>query len=223
MHRFVLIGFTCFLALAWLGRTPLRAQELTQAELQRQQAEWDARKTLHRTLALGPVVGAGGTVNLPGASVRLEPAYGMALRYENPISRYFALGWNFGIQSWTTAPWSRNPSVGRNTVFDLALLAKLRYAIADKAEFYAGVPFGGVINLGSDVAYGGLAHTGVGWSIAGLLGARFALSLQTGFVAEVGLMRRSFEHVVVSPSAARYRITVEMLEPQLMLAFFIRT
>ena len=222
MHRLLLIGFASILALGWLDAGQVAAQGLTPEELQRQSDEWGARKVMHRTVALGLLVGAGGNATLPGASVALERTYGVNIRYEHPLTRYVVLGSNLEIQSWTTTPWSRISAVGHNTLLDLAVLAKLRYPIPNKAELYLAVPVGAMIDAGDNAAFGGRTRTGVGYSLAGLLGARLFLSPTLGLWTELGAIYHSFQHVVVPTGAARYRIPMELLQPEIVIGLFYR-
>lgn len=240
MHRFLNVSFArlvypacvacvaclvCLSASAALGvLTPVRAcaQSLTLEQERRQTEQWNARKLLHRSIEFALLGGLGGTAHLPHSDVNLEPAYGFAMRYEHPLMRYLVLGGQFDLESWTTAPWSRAPAAGHSTLFDFQLLTKLRYPIPDRAEFYAGMPFGAVINSGNDGAFGGRTRIGLGWGIGALAGARFATSRSTGFAVELGMMHRAFEHVIVPSTGGHYRIPMSMLQPQIMFGLFAR-
>lgn len=143
-----------------------------------------------------------------GASIDFTPdvAFGGGVIYMHPLLQYFALGGRFAVLSWRSD--SDGPG-SRNLAFDLAAVPQLRLPLAAAVELYVAVPVGITLDLlnelegSADLSFAGVsagasvdADAGVGWNIAGMVGARFAVSSGFGLFAEIGYGLHQVSHDV---------------------------
>jgi hypothetical protein len=130
-------------------------------------------------------------INLSGTD-DLETSTGLAGHYEHPFNDYFVLGGCLAFQSWTTAGES-DSDIDRNTLMDLSVLPKVRYALNDTAELYIAVPIGLTFDSLNDSFYDD-ADTGAGWNLSFLFGGQLALTDGLGLMGEMGYSTHSFSH-----------------------------
>jgi hypothetical protein len=124
----------------------------------------------------------------------LELTYGLGLAYMHPLHQYFALGGQVIVASWQTEA-GEEFNVDRSSYVDISLVPQLKYAVSEEVELYASIPIGLTLNfLGEDEDE--TAGTGVGFNLALMLGARFAIGESWGLLGEIGYQLHSFTHTV---------------------------
>lgn len=133
------------------------------------------------------------------AEADMEVSFGGAIQYIYPLHRYFALGGRLGALSWRSDAGEGD----RNLVFDLAIVPQLRLPLSAAVELYLGVPIGLSLDLLNELdrSVGGAgasasveADAGIGFNLAALLGARFALAREVGLFTEFGYSLHSVSH-----------------------------
>jgi hypothetical protein len=147
------------------------------------------------------VLGLGGEMEFdpegPGSlEDDLELTYGFGLAYMHPLHQYFSLGGQVIVASWQTET-GEELDTDRSTYLDVSLVPQLKYPVSDNVELYASIPLGLTFNfLGGEQDEDEEVGTGVGFNLALMLGARFALGDSWGLLAEVGYAIHSFTHTV---------------------------
>ena len=121
----------------------------------------------------------------------LEPSYGVGIAGFNPMG-LFALGGQLSLISWG----EDRQDASRSLFFEVSALPQLNLALAI-VEVYLNVPIGLTVDFADDDAYGpgNTVHTGLGWHLGFMVGARVGLG-DLGLLAEVGFIHRSFSHEV---------------------------
>jgi hypothetical protein len=121
----------------------------------------------------------------------LEPSYGIGLAGFNPMG-LFALGGQLALISWG----EDREGASRSLFFEVSALPQLNLAL-EIFEIYLNVPIGLTVDFADDDAYGpgNKVHTGLGYHLGFMLGARVGLG-DLGLLAEVGFIHRAFSHEV---------------------------
>jgi hypothetical protein len=128
----------------------------------------------------------------------LELTYGAGVQYMHPLHEHFSLGGQVALRSWQTEAGDA-ANADRNLLLDVSLVPAGRVAIDHDAELYLAVPVGLALDFWGDDEFAGGAgevSTGIGLSVAFMLGARFALSTGFGLLGELGYELHSFTHEV---------------------------
>jgi hypothetical protein len=139
--------------------------------------------------------------NGPDVDDDMELTYGAGLGYMHPLHENFALGGQLSVLSWTTDD-LESIDADRSMMIDISLVPQPKFAVGQSVELYASIPLGLTINsFGGDDYFGNnLANveigTGLGFNVALLLGARFALGDSAGLLAEIGYAYHAFSHTV---------------------------
>jgi hypothetical protein len=152
------------------------------------------------------MLGLGGEATLDADGVAdpdddMELTYGAGLGYMHPLHANFALGAQLSVLSWTTDDLDR-VDADRSMMFDISLVPQPKFAVSDNIELYASIPLGLTFNSfgGDDYFSNGAASaeisSGLGFNLALMLGARFALGESAGLLAEVGYAYHAFSHTV---------------------------
>lgn len=154
------------------------------------------------------MLGVGGSEDVKGANVSvnddLEPSFGIGVKYMHPLHRYFVLGGQFSMLWWNTQG-GDNANQDRNLLLDLAIVPQGRLPVTDGIELTLGLPVGVSLDFwgGDGIAYGfgpimvsGDVGTGIGFNVALMFGARFALSDDIGLVTELGYAMHSVTHSI---------------------------
>ncbi len=141
-------------------------------------------------------VSVGGTTFNASGSTDLHPTFGGGFEYMHPLHRYFVLGGLFGIHSWQTSGGG-----SRNLMLDLSLVPQGRFPVTPDVELFLGLPVGLTLDFlnNASASAAGVnvsAGTGVGFNLALLFGARFALSKSVGLLAEIGYTLHDFSHTI---------------------------
>jgi hypothetical protein len=153
--------------------------------------------------ALELVLGVGGEaeleVEIPGlgdgtVDADLEASFGGALSWMSPLHRYFVLGAQLGLMSWTV-----EDADDRNLLTDLVLVPQGRLPVSDDLELTLSVPVGLVVDFwgGDEFSAAGVmadVSPGFGFEIGFLLGVRYAVSSSVGLLARLGYVMHSFTH-----------------------------
>jgi hypothetical protein len=145
------------------------------------------------------VLGFGGEVEIdpegPGSvDDDLELTYGLGAAYMAPLHQYFALGGQLIVASWQNEA-GEEFDVDRSSYVDVSVVPQLKFPVSDSVELYASIPVGLTFNfLGEDEDVD--AGTGVGFNLALMLGARFAIGESWGLLGEIGYAYHSFTHTV---------------------------
>ena len=141
------------------------------------------------------MLGLGGDVELDpdGTTVNfeddLEVTWGVGVHFLYPVIKWFAIGGQIAVQSWT--PDTADDS---NVLLDIVALPAGLLPLADKVQLYASVPIGISLDFwGDDPAVGDIG-TGFGFTVGIMLGAQFALSDSFGLLAELGFVGHGWEH-----------------------------
>jgi hypothetical protein len=153
-------------------------------------------------LALGVAGEADVEVDVAGASgsgsVDLDPSFGAALSWMSPLHRYFVLGAQLGVLSWTA-----ENADDRNLLLDLLLVPQVRLPVSDPLELTLSLPLGLLVDFwGGDsvnAQAGGVTVSAdippaVGFEIGLLFGLRYAVSQDVGLLARVGYVMHYFTH-----------------------------
>ena len=124
----------------------------------------------------------------------LEASFGGALSWMSPLHRYFVLGAQLGVLSWTV-----ENADDRNLLTDLLLVPQGRLPVSDDLELTLSVPVGLVVDFwgGDAVGAGGVmadVAPAFGFEIGFLLGLRYAVSSSVGLLARLGYVMHSFTH-----------------------------
>lgn len=182
-----------------LGARPATAQERPRVE-----SRDDPYFLVKLMLGLGgsvtgsnPTVGGITTGGVSG-SANLDPTFGGGLQYMHPLHRYFALGGVFALQSWRSSAGGDN-NRDRNTLLDLAIAPQGRLPLSHDVELYLSLPIGATLDFYNEISasVGGVsvsADNAVGWNLALMAGARFALGERIGLAVEAGYARHEFSH-----------------------------
>jgi hypothetical protein len=152
------------------------------------------------------MLGLGGEATLDAEGVPdpdddMELTYGVGLGYMHPLHENFALGGQLSVLSWTTDGLD-SADVDRSTMIDVSLVPQPKFAVSRNVELYASIPLGLTFDsFGGDDYFGNAAANveisgGLGFNVALLLGARFALGDSVGLLAEVGYAYHAFSHTV---------------------------
>jgi hypothetical protein len=163
----------------------------------------EARSQDDSYVALELLLGVGGEAELeievPGVvdvtgDADLEASFGGALSWMSPLHRYFVLGAQLGVLSWTV-----EDADDRNLLTDLLLVPQGRLPVSDDLELTLSVPVGLVVDFwgGDDVNAGAVMADlapAFGFEIGFLLGLRYALSPSVGLLARLGYVMHTFTH-----------------------------
>jgi len=118
----------------------------------------------------------------------MELGYGLGVAYMHPLHRFFALGGQLAIFSWTTDG-LEEINADRNMLIDLSLVPQLKYAVSRSVELYASLPLGLTVDSwGEDEC--------LGFNLALMLGVRGALGDSWGLLGEIGFVYHAFTHTV---------------------------
>jgi hypothetical protein len=154
------------------------------------------------------MLGLGGEVSIdaedaPGGAVDddMELTYGVGLGYMHPFHQNFALGAQLALLSWTSDGLEA-ADADRSMLIDISLVPQPKFAVSENVELYVSIPLGLTLDSfgGDDYVGNGAANAevtgGVGFNLALLLGARFALGDSAGLLAEIGYAYHAFSHTV---------------------------
>ena len=154
------------------------------------------------------VTPSGAVLNVPVSgdlwSSEPEPTFGFGAKYMHPLHRYFVLGGQLSLQWWNTQALD-DFNQDRSLLMDLAIVPQGRLPVTDGIELTLGLPVGLSLDFwggdGFAFAVGPAAisadvSTGIGFNLALMFGARFALSDAIGLITELGYALHSVSHSV---------------------------
>jgi len=134
-----------------------------------------------------------------GGQDDMETSYGLGFGYLQPLHEYFALGGQLALLAWTTDG-LEDIDADRSTWLDLSVVPQAKYAVMKSLELYASLPLGLTVDFfGEDEFAGAEVGGGLGFNIALMFGARYALSDAFGFVGEIGYSYHAFSHELEIP------------------------
>jgi hypothetical protein len=150
------------------------------------------------------ILGVGGSADVNGANFSvnndLEPSFGIGVKYMHPLHRYFVLGGQLSVLWWNTQGLA-DLNQDRSLLLDLALVPQGRLPVTDDIELTLGLPIGVSFDFwgGDRIAIGPImfstdVSTGIGFNLALMFGARFALSEDIGLTTELGYAMHSVSH-----------------------------
>lgn len=126
----------------------------------------------------------------------LEPSFGGALEVEVAPIRYFSVGIQFGVTTWTTTS-AEELDYGRDVFMDFNGVFKAMYPVIDELVIYVSLPGGLTINRFSEQnqeAAGSDWDHGVGWNLGTFLGIQWMFNESGGLFLEGGWVHREFTH-----------------------------
>jgi hypothetical protein len=142
----------------------------------------------------------GGKVSVNATSTDLDPTLGAGLDYEHPLHPFFVLGGHLGVASWITTN-ANTLGAGHNTMVDLSVVPKLRFAANEDVELYVSLPLGATLDSAANDAFGGTLDTALGWNFAALFGGQIGFTDSVGLMGEMGYALHSFTHSITLPLA----------------------
>jgi hypothetical protein len=189
----------------------------------------EARSQDDSYVALELLLGVGGEaeaeIEIPGlgdptVETDLEASFGGALSWMSPLHRYFVLGAQLGVLSWTV-----EDADDRNLLTDLLLVPQGRLPVSDDLELTLSVPVGLVVDFwgGDDVNAGAVmadVAPAFGFEIGFLLGLRYAVSSSVGLLARLGYVMHSFTHEAeldVGGASATQDLGISLGQPRIQL------
>lgn len=126
----------------------------------------------------------------------MELGYGLGVAYMVPLHRYFALGGQLAVFSWTTERLDE-ANADRNMLIDLSLVPQLKYAVSRSVELYASLPLGLTIDAWGEDEFANAEVTGgLGFNLALMLGVRGAIGDSWGLLGELGYVYHAFSHTL---------------------------
>jgi opacity protein-like surface antigen len=141
------------------------------------------------------MLGVAGEADIGPAEDDMQLTWGAGLHYLHPLMKYFAIGGQLSVQSWTTEVFD-DSNADANVWVDLVLLPAGLLPVADNVQLQLLVPFGLTFDFWGEDFNGAEIETAVGFTIGVLAGVQFALSDSVGLLAEIGYITHSFEHDV---------------------------
>jgi hypothetical protein len=164
--------------------------------------------TMRPRIALRPMIGVAGTARLDRVEGRsdLNASYGGAIELEVPVLPILSLGGEVAVMAWRSDV--DQLSVNRNILTSISLVPRLRLPFEGArahGALYLAVPVGLSINA-MDETYGehldigdGSFRIGVGYNIAGRVGAQLFFSPRVGITTEIEYRYHAFWHSLDAP------------------------
>jgi hypothetical protein len=123
----------------------------------------------------------------------LDPAVGIAGRYEALVHEYVVIGGMMQLSFW-------RPDLAddRSTFIDFDLLLKGRYPVEVSSrtlELYAMLPFGLTVSI-LDKDFENVDRGAAGWNLGFFLGAQLSVTEAVGIFAEIGFTHHGISHDV---------------------------